>query len=41
MPPATRPTDTTPIREELARQAPTVELVEMGYLEAYPILLHV
>jgi L-ascorbate metabolism protein UlaG (beta-lactamase superfamily) len=38
MPPVTRPTDTTPIQEELARQAPTVELVEMGYLDGYPIL---
>ena len=38
MPPTTRPTDVTPIREELARQSPGVELVEMGYLEAYPIL---
>ncbi len=26
------------IREELSRQAPAVELVEMGYMEAYPIL---
>jgi hypothetical protein len=40
MPPATRPTDTTPIREELARQAPYAELVEMGYLEGYPLLSH-
>ena len=39
MPPTTRPTDVTPIREELARQAPQVELVEMGYLEAFPIFL--
>jgi len=38
MPPTTRPTDVTPIRAELARQSPGVELVEMGYLEAYPIL---
>jgi L-ascorbate metabolism protein UlaG (beta-lactamase superfamily) len=38
MPPTTRPTDVTPIREELARQSPGVELVEMGYLAAYPIL---
>ncbi len=38
MPPVTRPTDTTAIREELARQAPRVELVEMGYLAGYPIL---
>jgi hypothetical protein len=38
MPPITRPIDTAPIREELARQAPRVELLEMGYLEGYPIL---
>ena len=38
MPPATRPTDTTPIREELTRRAPHTELVEMSYLEGYPIL---
>ncbi len=37
-PPVTAPTDIGPIREELARQAPRVELVEMGYLEEYPIL---
>jgi len=40
MPPATRPTDVTPIREELQRRAPQTELVEMGYLEGYPVLLH-
>ena len=38
MPPNTRPTDIAPIREELARQAPRVQLVEMGYLEGVPIL---
>lgn len=38
MPPFTRPTDTEPIREALSRQAPSTELVEMGYLEGYPIL---
>jgi L-ascorbate metabolism protein UlaG (beta-lactamase superfamily) len=38
MPPATRPTDTAPIRAELSRQAPYTELVEMGYLDGYPIL---
>ena len=38
MPPMTRPTDTEPIRHELARQAPHTQLVEMGYLEGYPIL---
>jgi len=32
MPPLTRPIDTAPIREELARRAPGVELVETGYL---------
>jgi len=37
-PPVTRPTDVAPIRQELARQSPHVELVEMGYLEDYPIL---
>ena len=36
-PPVTSPTDLEPIREELARHTP-VELVEMGYLEDYPIL---
>jgi hypothetical protein len=29
--------DVTPIRTELARSAPRSELVEMGYLEAFPI----
>ena len=29
--------DTAPIREEMARWAPRTELVEMGYMEAYPI----
>lgn len=38
MPPITRPTDVTPIREALARQAPRTELVEMGYLKGFPIL---
>src|SRR5205085_11476129 len=38
MPPITRPIDVAPIREELARQAPSTELVEMGYQERYPIL---
>jgi L-ascorbate metabolism protein UlaG (beta-lactamase superfamily) len=38
MPPVTRPTDVTPIREELSRVAPYTELVEMGYLEGVPIL---
>ena len=38
MPPVTRPTDISPIRAELARQAPYTELVELGYLEAYPLL---
>lgn len=38
MPPFTRPTDTEPIREALSRQAPSTELIEMGYLEGYPIL---
>lgn len=37
-PPVTSPTDVGPIREELARHSPRVELVEMGYLEEYPIL---
>ena len=32
-PPLTRPTDVEPIREELARHSPRVELVEMGYSE--------
>jgi L-ascorbate metabolism protein UlaG (beta-lactamase superfamily) len=38
MPPVTREPDTTPIREELARQSPHVELVEMGYLEGFPVV---
>lgn len=38
MPPVTRPIDLTPVHEELARQAPRVERIEMGYLEGYPIL---
>ena len=29
--------DTAPIREEMARWAPRAELVEMGYMAAYPI----
>lgn len=37
MPPATRPRDTAPIRAELARAAPGVELVDMGYQEGYPL----
>ena len=37
-PPVTSPIDTEPIMRELARQSPQVELVEMGYLEGYPIL---
>ncbi len=38
MPPTTRPPNVAPIRKELARQAPGVELIEMGYSEGYPIL---
>ena len=38
MPPSTSATDVEPIRHELARQTPYVDLVEMGYLEEYPIL---
>jgi hypothetical protein len=38
MPPTTRPVNVEPIREELKRQAPRLELVEMGYQERYPIL---
>jgi L-ascorbate metabolism protein UlaG (beta-lactamase superfamily) len=37
-PPVTSPTDVGPIRQELARQSRRTELVEMGYLEGYPIL---
>ena len=37
-PPVTGPTDMEPIEHELARQAPRVELVQMDYLEGYPIL---
>lgn len=35
MPPTTRKIDTAPIREQLARRAPDVELVETGYLAGY------
>lgn len=38
MPPTTRPPNVAPIRKELERQTPGVELVEMGYSESYPIL---
>ena len=38
MPPTTSATDVEPIRHELARQTPNIDLVEMGYLEEYPIL---
>lgn len=38
MPPATRPTDVEPIRHELAKTLPWVKLIEMGYVEGYPIL---
>jgi L-ascorbate metabolism protein UlaG (beta-lactamase superfamily) len=39
MPPVTRPhVDVAPIREELARHAPYTELVEMTYMEGYPLL---
>ena len=38
MPPMTSPTDTEPILSELRRQAPYVDLVEMDYLEGYPLL---
>jgi L-ascorbate metabolism protein UlaG (beta-lactamase superfamily) len=37
-PPVTSPTDMEPIEREIARQAPRVELVQMDYLEGYPIL---
>ncbi len=37
-PPVTGPTDMEPIERELSRQAPGVELVQMDYLEGYPIL---
>ena len=37
-PPVTSPTDMDPIERELSRQAPSVELVQMDYLEGYPIL---
>jgi L-ascorbate metabolism protein UlaG (beta-lactamase superfamily) len=38
MPPATRPVDVAPIRAELARRAPGIELVELGYREGYAVL---
>ena len=37
-PPVTTPTDIEPIRKEVARQAPRVDLVDMGYMEGYPVL---
>ena len=37
-PPVTSPTDVEPMVRELSRQAPSVELVQMDYLEGYPIL---
>ncbi len=37
-PPMTSPTDMEPIERELSRQAPRVELVQMDYLDGYPIL---
>ena len=37
-PPVTSPTDITAIRQELERHHSLVSLVEMGYLEEYPIL---
>ena len=37
-PPVTKPTDMEPIERELSRQTPNVELVQMGYLEGYPVL---
>ena len=37
-PPVTVPTDLGPIRQELTRQSPRVNMVDMGYLESYPIL---
>jgi L-ascorbate metabolism protein UlaG (beta-lactamase superfamily) len=38
MPPVTCATDVGPIRAGLARRAPGVELVEVGYREGYPLL---
>ena len=38
-PPVTKPTDVEPIRNELERQVPRTCLVEMGYLEEYPIFI--
>jgi L-ascorbate metabolism protein UlaG (beta-lactamase superfamily) len=38
MPPLTSPTDVEPIKHELARRAPSVELIEMPYLAARQIL---
>ncbi len=37
LPGFSRKIDTAPIREEMARRAPRTELVEMGYMEAYPV----
>lgn len=38
MPPVTCPMDVKPIRAELSRSAPGVELIELGYREGYPLL---
>lgn len=38
MPPITCAMDVAPIRHELARRTPGVELLELDYLEAYPVL---
>ena len=37
-PPVTVPTDLGPIHQEIARQSPRVNMVDMGYIESYPIL---
>lgn len=38
MPPFTRETDIGPIRSRLSDAAPSTELVEVGYLDPYPVL---
>jgi hypothetical protein len=38
MPPVTRATDVAPIRAEIAARCPGVQLVELGYSDAYPVL---
>ena len=38
MPPFTQPHDMEPVVHEISRQVPYTEVIEMGYLEEYPVL---